>query len=176
MVESAKLRPKDTYKFGVTGSAELSRRRQAAWDRIPLAQRDASLKAFIEAGQRHNKKNHGTRIETAVADMLINLGCLFARNVRIGIKNVDLLVNDRLVIECYGDYWHCNPQIYDPDYYQANLRMTAAEKWFKDETRNKWLTDQGMIVMVLWEHDIKFNAEAVLCRVADFVGMELKMK
>ena len=43
MVESAKLRPRDTYKHGVAEPGELSRRRKAAWERIPHAERAASI-------------------------------------------------------------------------------------------------------------------------------------
>lgn len=29
------------------------------------------------------------------------------------------------VIECYRDYWHCNPSKYSPDYYNKLVHMTA---------------------------------------------------
>jgi hypothetical protein len=36
-------------------------------------------------------------------------------------KNVDFVI----VIEYFGDYWHCNPKKYTPDFYTNQLKMTA---------------------------------------------------
>jgi len=33
-------------------------------------------------------------------------------------KSVDIYVpSKKLIIECFGDYWHCNPNLYKPEYY-----------------------------------------------------------
>ena len=40
---------------------------------------------------------------------------------RINFENgrcyIDFLLDKNVFIECYGDYWHCNPQKYDENYY-----------------------------------------------------------
>lgn len=64
-------------------------------------------------------------------------------------------------IECYGDYWHCNPALYEPDFYHRSLHFTAAEKWRRDQVRQRQLTKQGYDVHIVWERDRRFNAVAV---------------
>lgn len=169
MVESARSRPKETYKQGIPDPAALSRRRTEAWAKIPPQDRAGTIQAFIAAGQRNNKKNRGTRIEVAVASILGDLGYEFRQNVQVGTKNVDFLVGDNLVIECYGDYWHCNPILYAGDYFHVNLHMTAADKHEKDASRNKWLEGQGMRILVCWEKDIKTDTVGTSRIVSDFL-------
>ncbi len=59
------------------------------------------------------------------------------------------------VIECYGDYWHCNPKKYKSDYYNKSLRMTAKEKWDKDAIKTNKLMSVGYDVEIVWENSKK---------------------
>jgi hypothetical protein len=57
-----------------------------------------------------------------------------------------------IIIEFFGDYWHCNPKIYDNDYYHKILKMTASQKWENDKNRiDKILEDKKNSVLVVWE-------------------------
>lgn len=161
MSEAAKRRNPATYKAGPQTPEQRRKYRQAYWAKIPKEERAERLVAFIEAGQRHNKKNAQTRIENSVADVLTALGIVFERNVQIGRYNVDFLVGEGLVIECYGDYWHCNPRLYEPSYYHKSLHTTAQEKWEKDQARSTSLIEKGHVVLCIWEHDIYNDKEAV---------------
>lgn len=76
-------------------------------------------------------------------------------NVMVGAFNVDLLIGERLVVECFGDYWHCNPEFYDPGYFNKSLRCAAAEKWGRDRERCDWLIAAGYRVFIVWERDLK---------------------
>ena len=93
--------------------------------------------------------------------MLDDLGVAYSRTVRIGRYYVDLLVKGRIVIECFGDYWHCNPRIYAPDYDHALLHMRAEDKWKRDEQRRSVVEQAGYTVIVIWEYDIDHTPEAV---------------
>lgn len=67
--------------------------------------------------------------------------------------SVDIFVpSKKLVIECYGDYWHCNPLIYKEDFYNKSLKMTAKETWIRDELRIKLLKSFGYDVNIIWEN------------------------
>jgi hypothetical protein len=57
------------------------------------------------------------------------------------------------IIECYGDYWHCNPLKYKPSFYHKNLKMTAKEIWYRDEMRILEIKKAGYDVEILWEKD-----------------------
>jgi len=161
MVESAKLRDRSTYRGGGLSSERLSAMRRQYWSTLSSDERTKRLDTFIQAGQRHNKRSAGTKVENAVADMLDNLKVIYQRNVPIGRYNVDFLVREKTIIECYGDYWHCNPDLYEPDFYHRSLHYTAAEKWQRDQVRLHRLTEQGYDAHVIWEHDIRFNTATV---------------
>jgi len=41
-------------------------------------------------------------------------------------KSVDIYIPDEnRIIECFGDYWHCNPNRYKKDYYNTQVHLTA---------------------------------------------------
>lgn len=66
---------------------------------------------------------------------------------------VDFLINDNLVIECFGDYWHCNPEKYDPNYYHNKIQNYAKNIWDDDKQRLNFIINNNYNVIVLWEND-----------------------
>lgn len=67
-------------------------------------------------------------------------------------KSVDIYVHSKkLVVECFGDYWHCNPKKYAPDYYHQIIKLTAKEIWDKDAIRVEQLKRIGYDVWIVWE-------------------------
>jgi len=67
----------------------------------------------------------------------------------------DILINNNIIIECYGDYWHCNPSFFNSDYYHKQIRKTAKEIWENDSERVKLLNSYGYNVIIIWENDYK---------------------
>ncbi|MDQ3327802.1 MAG: endonuclease domain-containing protein [Chloroflexota bacterium] len=128
---------------------------------MPQAERAGRLTSFIRAGQLHNMKSSRTRIENLMADLLLVLGVAYERNVQIGRHNVDFLLGRRTVVECYGDYGHCNPLLYVPSYYHKPLHMTAMDKWKRDRSRQAELEAQGYAFVSFWEKDIRENLTGV---------------
>jgi very-short-patch-repair endonuclease len=161
MVAANKHRNPETYKGGLR-NPEVSRQIQRRyWARLSAEEKTQRLKSFIEAGQKYNKKSSKTRIEDLLARLLMEQGYSFERNVQIGRFNVDFLVNQHFVIECFGDYWHCNPLIFKPDDYNKSLKMVALDKWAKDAKRKTALESKGYKVMSFWESDIQQKIERV---------------
>jgi hypothetical protein len=71
-------------------------------------------------------------------------------------KSVDIYIpSQKRVIECFGDYWHCNPNKYDKEYYNKNVHLTAGEIWKRDQKRCKQLKTTGYDVEIVWESDAK---------------------
>jgi len=68
----------------------------------------------------------------------------------------------KLIIECYGDYWHCNPLIWNPNDYNKSIKRTAQEKWKEDESRIQSIQSEGFKVLVFWEMDIIQDLEQIL--------------
>ena len=57
----------------------------------------------------------------------------------------------KLIIECFGNYWHCNPNLYKPDYYHKNVKLTAEQIWLKDNERIEYFKKLGYQVKIVWE-------------------------
>lgn len=102
-----------------------------------------------------------TLIEKKVADILSSMQVSFKQEVTIGKYTVDFLVNDTYIIECYGDFWHCNPEKYSSDYFNKGKRKTAKEIWERDLDRRKTFESMGYKFLSLWESEINKNSKNV---------------
>jgi len=68
---------------------------------------------------------------------------------------VDYYLQDfHVVIEFYGDFWHCNPKRYGKEYFHKLLKITAEERWKYDDNRIKQVKKIGgksLSVIIIWE-------------------------
>lgn len=80
------------------------------------------------------------------------------------IYYLDFYIPDiKFVVELNGDYWHCNPDKYEPDYIHTKRHLTAQEIWDIDDERKQILNNEfGCFVMFVWEHDVKQNKDKVI--------------
>lgn len=67
-----------------------------------------------------------------------------------------------IVIECYGDYWHCNPEIYKADDYNNHLQMISYKKWKLDKKRIERIKNKNFKVFIFWENDIRNNLNDII--------------
>lgn len=71
-------------------------------------------------------------------------------------KMVDIFIPSKnKIIECYGDYWHCNPLKCQPYYYNRLVHLTAQEIWNRDEERIQEMKNAGYDVEIVWENTNK---------------------
>ena len=85
----------------------------------------------------------------------------FQEQVTIDKYTVDFLVAEKYVVECYGDFWHCNPHQYTSSYFNRGKKKTADEIWKRDTERKTVLENMGYKFLCLWETDIKNNPTIV---------------
>jgi len=86
----------------------------------------------------------------------------YISNKQISKYTVDYVnENTKHIIEINGDYWHCNPKMFKPDYYNSSIGMIASEKWKYDEERKRYLENLGYSVTTLWESDLKSNKSVI---------------
>jgi very-short-patch-repair endonuclease len=66
----------------------------------------------------------------------------------------DFYIDDKkLVVECYGDYWHANPNLFketDKVYH----KRTSKDIWEYDRIKQKTFEDNGYKYLYFWETDI----------------------
>ena len=151
MKVSASTRDKSTY-YKIPSTPEIIRKRERSrkesWDKLSVEEKHKRLLKFIQAG-RHCR-NFGTSIEKRVNEILSDFGMTenqnYQRNVSIGIYNVDFLIDNKYIVECYGDYWHQNPKYFnDP---------IAGKKRQADLRKRQYLESQGFKFVYFWENEI----------------------
>jgi G:T-mismatch repair DNA endonuclease (very short patch repair protein) len=79
---------------------------------------------------------------------------------------IDFYLPDyNIAVEFYGDYWHCNPNIYNKDYYHKILKKFSYETWEKDRNRIHYIFEKefnkNATILIIWE-STKFTEEYLL--------------
>jgi len=72
----------------------------------------------------------------------------------------DLILPEvKIIIECYGNYWHCNPILYSCDdiVYKYEGSINCNDIWNFDKIRKEHLESFGYKVIIFWEEDINKN-------------------
>jgi G:T-mismatch repair DNA endonuclease (very short patch repair protein) len=72
----------------------------------------------------------------------------------------DFLLSGKVIIECYGDFWHANPKRYQANSFMFE-GMTASDIWSKDSERVLTLEKNGYTVFALWESDILNDKQTI---------------
>ena len=74
------------------------------------------------------------------------------------------------IIEFNGDYWHCNPKLYGPDFFNKVKQKTAREIWDCDRRKQEIAEYYHHKYLVIWEYDYKQNKEDVIKKCIDFLN------
>lgn len=75
----------------------------------------------------------------------------------LGISADIFIPEKNLIVEFYGDYWHCNPEKYDNKYFHKAIHRTAEEIWERDKERELKIRDCGYNFAYIWESDFNKN-------------------
>ena len=73
----------------------------------------------------------------------------------------DIIINDQIIVEFYGSYWHGDPKKYNENDI-VHHNFTAKEIWERDKKRVDALVKAGYTVYVIWERDYKEDNEKSL--------------
>ena len=74
------------------------------------------------------------------------------------------------IIEFQGDYWHCNPKLYDETFYNKVKQKTAKEIWDYDQIKKECAEFYGYQILYIWEYDHNQNKEEVINRCIEFLN------
>ena len=66
----------------------------------------------------------------------------------------DIIIDEQIIIEFYGDFWHANPIKFKADDI-IHHSLSARDIWERDERRVEFLKERGYTVFVIWETDFK---------------------
>ena len=74
------------------------------------------------------------------------------------------------IIEFQGDYWHCNLNLYDKDFYNKVKQKTAQEIWNYDNIKKECAEYYGYDILYIWEYDYYQNREEVINKCIEFLN------
>lgn len=86
----------------------------------------------------------------------------------IGRYSFDIKLGKKL-IEINGDYWHCNPEYYEPNFYNKTFKRRAFEIWAKDDRKRKTAEKLGYDVLVVWESQYNISPSEIIKKCLDFL-------
>jgi very-short-patch-repair endonuclease len=108
--------------------------------------RFCSVQCYVRRG------SNPTYIEDAVYTALDEIGIKHMRQKRIGRWIADaLLKSQKIVVECQGDFFHCNPVIYA----EGPIHDIQVNQIERDKRKRAYLEREGYRVIEFWESDIK---------------------
>ena len=101
--------------------------------------------------------------EKEIGVFLKSLGLNYIPSYRVDSKICDIYIPSlNLIIEYFGDYWHCNPNKYSEDYFNQKKNMSAKEIWFYDKMKIDLIINYGYNLEVIWETELKSNNNKII--------------
>lgn len=84
-----------------------------------------------------------------------NFSLSYYENGKTKWRLFDFLINGELLIEMNGNYYHANPDMYEPDdeIVISKSKRKAKDIWAYDKKKMKLGKDRGYETLVLWEKD-----------------------
>ena len=108
--------------------------------------------------------------EKEIVGELKLLGYKTIHSYRVDSKICDVFIPSlNLIIEYFGDYWHCNPKKYEPDYFNKKKNKFAWELWDYDKKKIDLIKSYGYNLEVVWEGDLKFNNKLIELIIENYV-------
>ena len=132
-------------------NGEMEHARKIMSDKLKETRRLGKIKSTITS-----KK------EKEIIEYLNNLGYSPVQSYRVDTKVCDVYIPSlNLIIEYFGDYWHCNPLKYQSDYYNVKKGKYAWELWEYDTKKLELIKSCGYNLEVIWEKDLKNNNKLI---------------
>jgi G:T-mismatch repair DNA endonuclease (very short patch repair protein) len=82
----------------------------------------------------------------------------------------------KLIFECFGDYWHGNPNLFNEDQIIASGKFTRKECNEKDQKRIKTIEDKtGFVTKVIWENSWKTKRAQVEKEIREAINERISL-
>jgi G:T-mismatch repair DNA endonuclease (very short patch repair protein) len=100
--------------------------------------------------------------EKEIVNEIKQMGYKLIPSYRVDSKICDVYIPSlNLIIEYFGDYWHCNPKKYESDYFNYKKNKFAWELWDYDKKKIDLIKSYGYNLEVVWEGDLKLNNKLI---------------
>jgi len=111
--------------------------------------------------------------EKELKEIFENLGYQIESQFKIGSLRYDLFIKEKnILIEYNGDYWHCNPNLYEKNYLHKKKKLYAYEIWNNDLYKKELAEKKGHKLFIIWEKDYKFNKNEEINKILNYAKQE----
>ena len=87
----------------------------------------------------------------------------------------DITINNELIIEFNGDYWHANPNIYEGNDIVHHNKF-ASDIWEHDNQRKETFFNAGYKTLIIWEKEFLHNRDKTLSLIYEWISKNIKSK
>ena len=107
---------------------------------------------------KNNNTTTNTLPQKIINELLLKMGIKYENEKEYTYYSVDnYLIDYNLIIEVMGDFWHCNPNIYNTE---DKIRDIQKRRIPKDKSKHTYIKNKYNIeILYLWENDIYNNLE-----------------
>ena len=150
-----------------------SRQGKISWDNQTDEQKEKRLKKWLNPKSR-------SKVSERLKNEMIKNGVydgFESEQVFHGFIPDEINHELKIIVEMYGDLYHCNPRKYkNPDLYLKTIRRTVGEQWERDRRRLGCFYKHGYTVVIVWEKDFYNNSAKQIERVKDEINKQKKDK
>jgi G:T-mismatch repair DNA endonuclease (very short patch repair protein) len=144
---------------------KLSESLKKSWESGKLEETRKKMSEILKNTRRLGKIKsvNKSKKEKELCIILKNMGYQVISSLRVDTKTCDIFIPKlNLIIEYFGDYWHCNPNKYNAEYFNVKKGLTAKEIWDYDNTKLELIKNYGYNLEVIWETELKLNNDKLL--------------
>ncbi len=84
------------------------------------------------------------------------------------------IIDLKLIFEFNGDYWHCNPDVWESSMIHRVKGKTAAEIWKYDNEKILAAKNNGYDVYTIWESEYRKNPEEIFKKCKEIIHEKIK--
>lgn len=97
------------------------------------------------------------KLESKISYILTLLGIKHSFSFFYGGNQFDFKLENNILLEVQGDFWHANPIFYKYDdiLNHPGKKKMAGDLWKKDLKKKTYIENKGYTVLYIWENDIK---------------------
>ena len=135
------------------------------WDSGELEETRKLMSEHMKKTRRMGKIKSGitSKKEKEIIQFLKEHNIPSIQSYRVDTKICDIYIPSlNLIIEYFGDYWHCNPNKYSEDYFNQKKGMSAKEIWDYDKRKIDLILSYGYNLEVIWENELKHDNKKII--------------